>query len=223
MKFSQIAGSLLAATTLLVSSLPAQAGPFDNQAGGVFKPVTSKVKPAAVGNVIPKKSGVNSVQQSIGNSEIKGLGGDHESWVDTKVLSKDPRALCSDVGLGNDTRTSSIKIAQSTSQTSRSSSATASKGGGGGGVGVNIFGIGVGANGSGGKQSSQRTRNSDSSRSNRRQQVNTSSSTVVKGRNCDAFVESAAARDMNYQDNVTRRYEIKTNRRGQQVNQLLTK
>jgi len=207
MNFRHITASLLAATTLLVSTLPAQAGPFDNKASGVFKPS------GAVGNVIQKK---NSTQPSNGNAEVRGLG-DHKSWVDTKILADDPRALCSDTGLGNNTRTSSVKIAQSTSQTNRSSSARASKAGGGGGVKV----LGFGANASGGKQSSQRGSQSSSSRSTRTQQSSSGSSTVVKGRNCDAFVESAAARDMNYQDNVTRRYEIKTNRRGQQVNQML--
>jgi hypothetical protein len=44
---------------------------------------------------------------------------------------------------------------------------------------------------------------------------------VAQGKNCDTFVNFAAARDMNYQDNLTKRYEIKTGRRGQQVNQLL--
>jgi hypothetical protein len=45
--------------------------------------------------------------------------------------------------------------------------------------------------------------------------------TVEVGHNCDAFVQSAAARDMNYQDNLTERYRIKVERRGQQVDRLL--
>ncbi|MEO0687363.1 MAG: hypothetical protein AAFY76_20520, partial [Cyanobacteria bacterium J06649_11] len=130
-------------------------------------------------------------QTSNGNAEVQGLG-NHKSWVDTKILADDPRALCSDTGLGNNIRTSSTRIAQSTSQSSRSSSASASKAGGGGGI--KVFGIG-GANGGGGKQNSQRKNQSNSSRSNRTQQSSSGSSTVVQGRNCDAFVESAAARE----------------------------
>lgn len=89
MNFRNITSSLLAATTLLVSTLPAQAGPFDSKASGVFKPTS------AVGNVIQK---TNSTQTSNGNAEVQGLG-NHKSWVDTKILADDPRALCSDTGL----------------------------------------------------------------------------------------------------------------------------
>lgn len=38
---------------------------------------------------------------------------------------------------------------------------------------------------------------------------------VEVGHNCDTFVQFAATRDMNYQDNLTERYRIKVERRGQ--------
>lgn len=217
MNFRHFTGSLLAATTLFVSTLPAQAGPFDGNAGGIFKPVEATITPGVIGNINSKQPAANSAQPANGNGEVQGLG-NHQSWVDTGVLAKDPRALCSDVGLGSNTRSSSSKIALSNAENSSSSSAKTHSAGGGGGV--SVLGI-VGVNGNGASQGSDRKTESTSSRSTRNQQVASNSSTVVQGRNCDAFVESAAARDMNYQDNVTRRYEIKTNRRGQQVNQML--
>ncbi|WP_066380883.1 MULTISPECIES: hypothetical protein [unclassified Anabaena] len=212
MKFRNLTGSLLTATALLTSTVPAFAGPFDVKASGIFQPV--KVNPGAIGNVKPATPA--STSNPVGNSEIQGLG-DHQSWVSPDTLAKDPRALCSDVGLGNNTRTSTSKIALATSTSSRSSSSRSHNDGGGGGV--SIFGIGVSGNGS-----SQGSRNRSESRNSRRnstEEASSSSSTVVQGKNCDAFVNAAAARDMNYQDNLTRRYEIKTGRRGQQVNQLL--
>lgn len=212
MKFQHLTSSLLAATALLTSTLPAFAGPFNTQPAGIFKPVN--VVPSAVGNVKPSTPAPSN--NPVGNSEIQGLG-DHQSWVDPNTLAKDPRALCSDVGLGNNTRTSNTKIALATSTSSRSSSSRSHNNGGGGGV--SIFGIGV--NGSGSSQGNQTNSNSKDTRTNSSEERSSSSSIVVQGKNCDAFVNSAAARDMNYQDNLTRRYEIKTGRRGQQVNQLL--
>jgi hypothetical protein len=208
MNFRKLTTSLLAATTLLASALPANAGPFDGVSGGVFKPGSA----APIGNVVPSNS-----PAPVGNSEVQGLG-DHQSWVDPKVLAKDPRALCSDIGLGNNTRSSASKIALADSTSTRSSSAKTHNNGGGGGV--SVLGI-VGVNGSGSSQGSQNSSNSKDTRTNSNEERSSNSSTVVQGRNCDAFVNSAAARDMNYQDNLTRRYEIKTGRRGQQVNQLL--
>jgi hypothetical protein len=205
MDFRKLTTSLLAATTLLASALPANAGPFDGVSSGIFKPGTA-TSGGAAGNAAP-----------VGNSEVQGLG-DHQSWVDPKVLAKDARALCSDVGLGNNTRSSASKIALATSTSNRSSSAKTHNNGGGGGV--SVLGI-VGVNGSGSSQGSENNSNSKDTRNNSNEERSSNSSTVVQGRNCDAFVNSAAARDMNYQDNLTRRYEIKTGRRGQQVNQLL--
>ncbi|HIK05882.1 MAG TPA: hypothetical protein IGS40_14400 [Trichormus sp. M33_DOE_039] len=212
MKLRHLTGSLLTATALLTSTLPAFAGPFDVKPAGVFKP--GNVIPSAVGNSNPSTPAPTS--NPVGNTEIQGLG-DHQSWVDPNTLAKDPRALCSDVGLGSNTSSSSSKIALATSTSTRSSSSRSHNDGGGGGV--SIFGIGVSGNGS--SQGNQSNSESKDSRSNSTEERNSNSSTVVQGKNCDAFVNSAAARDMNYQDNLTRRYEIKVGRRGQQVNQLL--
>ncbi|HIK06009.1 MAG TPA: hypothetical protein IGS40_15050 [Trichormus sp. M33_DOE_039] len=212
MKLRDLTGSLLTATALLTSTLPAFAGPFDIQPAGVFKP--GNVVPSAVGNAKPNTPAPTS--NPVGNTEIQGLG-DHQSWVDQKTLANDPRALCSDVGLGNNTRSSHSKVALATSTNTRSSSASSHNDGGGGGV--SIFGIGV--SGSGASRGSQNQNQSKDTSSNSTEEHNSSSSTVVQGKNCDAFVGAAAARDMNYQDNLTRRYEIKVGRRGQQVNQLL--
>jgi hypothetical protein len=204
MNFRNLTGSLLTATALLTTTLPAFAGPFDLKPG-IFTPVTPG---AAVGNGTPSTPN--------GNSEVQGLG-DHQSWVDQKTLANDPRALCSDVGLGSNTRNSANKLALVTSTSTRSSSANSHNNGGGGGVSF----LGIGVSGSGSSQGSKNNSDSSDRRSNRTEENSSASSTVVKGRNCDAFVNSAAARDMNFQDNVTRRYEIKTGRQGQQVNQLL--
>ncbi|MBU7582930.1 MAG: hypothetical protein KAF91_08470 [Nostoc sp. TH1S01] len=212
MKFCHITSSLLTATALLTTTFPAFAGPFDVRPSGIFRP--ADVIPGAVGNA--NNSTPSAPSNPVGNSEIQGLG-DHQSWVDPKTLGNDPRALCSDVGLGNNTRTSSSKIALATSTSTRSSSSRSHNDGGGGGV--SIFGIGVSGNGA--SQGSQNNSESRDSRTNRSEENSSSSATVVQGKNCDAFVNAAAARDMNYQDNLTRRYEIKTGRRGQQVNQLL--
>ncbi|GBE94379.1 hypothetical protein [Nostoc cycadae] len=214
MKFCQITSSLLTATALLTTTFPAFAGPFDVRPAGIFRP--GNVIPGAVGNANVNNSTPSAPSNPVGNSEIQGLG-DHQSWVDPKTLANDPRALCSDVGLGNNTRNSSSKIALATSTSARSSASRSHNDGGGGGV--SIFGIGV--SGSGASQGSQNNSESRDNNNNRTEENSSSSSTVVQGRNCDAFVNAAAARDMNYQDNLTRRYEIKTGRRGQQVNQLL--
>ncbi|MEH2109864.1 hypothetical protein [Nostoc sp.] len=215
MKFRHFASSLLTATAFLGSTLPAFAGPFDVKSTGIFKPVT--ITPgAAVGNATPKTPVPASPSNAVGNTEIQGLG-DHQSWVDPKTLANDPRALCSDVGLGNNTRNSSSKIALANSTNTRSSSAESHNDGGGGGFSF----LGIGASGSGSTQGSKNNSNSRDQNSNRTDENSSSSSTVVQGRNCDAFVNSAAARDMNYEDNLTQRYEIKSGRRGQQVNQLL--
>ncbi|MBW4556105.1 MAG: hypothetical protein KME59_09220 [Trichormus sp. ATA11-4-KO1] len=214
MKFRHLTSSLLTATALLTSSLPAFAGPFDVQPAGIFKPATV-IPGAVIGNGTPKTP-AHAPSNPVGNSEIQGLG-DHQSWVDQQTLAKDPRALCSDIGLGNNTRNSASKVALATSVSTRSSSASNHKNGGGGGVSI----LGIGVSGSGSSQGSKNESNSRDQRINRNEEESSSSSTVVQGKNCDAFVNSAAARDMNYQDNLTRRYEIKTGRRGQQVNQLL--
>ncbi|MBD2345563.1 hypothetical protein [Anabaena subtropica] len=215
MKFRHFTSSLLTATTLLTSTLPAFAGPFDVKPNGVFKPVD--VIPGAIGNVNNLKTPASSAPSNpVGNSEIQGLG-DHQSWVDPKTLANDPRALCSDIGLGNHTSNSSGKLALATSTSTRSTSARNHNNGGGGGVSF----LGIGVNGSGSSQGSQNNSESRDIRINRTEENSSSSATVVQGKNCDAFVNAAAARDMNYQDNLTERYKVKVGRRGDQVNQLI--
>jgi hypothetical protein len=215
MKFRHLTSSLLTATALLTSTLPAFAGPFDVQSSSIFKPVT--VSPgASVGNVTPRTPIPGSPNNGVGNTEVQGLG-DHQSWVDPRTLAKDPRALCSDVGLGSNTRSSSGKLALANSNSTRISSSSSHNNGGGGGFSF----LGIGVSGNGASQGSKNNSDARDQNSNRTEENTSSSSTVVQGRNCDAFVNSAAARDMNYEDNLTRRYEIKTGRRGQQVNQLL--
>ncbi|AFY32342.1 hypothetical protein [Calothrix sp. PCC 7507] len=213
MKFRHLTGSLLTATALLTSTLPAFAGPFDavKPAAAIFQPGAAIKPGAGVGNVTP-----GAPNNPNGNTEIQGLG-DHKSWVDPNTLAKDPRALCSDVGLGSNTLNSSSKLVVATTNNTRSSSAKTHNDGGGGGFSF----LGIGANGSGSSAGSQNNSSSRDQSNNRNEEKTNSSSTVVQGKNCDAFVNSAAARDMNFEDNLTRRYEIKTGRRGQQVNQLL--
>ncbi|WP_392532944.1 hypothetical protein [Nostoc sp. C117] len=215
MKFRHLTGSLLTATALLTSTLPSFAAPFDVNSTGIFKPVN--INPGVgVGNIVPSTPVPGSPSNAVGNTEIQGLG-DHQSWVDPKTLAKDPRALCSDVGLGNNTRNNSNKLALANTNNTRSSSSSSHNDGGGGGFSI----FGIGASGSGSTQGTKNNSDAHDQSSNRTEENISSSSTVVQGRNCDAFVNSAAARDMNYEDNLTRRYEIKTTRRGQQVNQLL--
>lgn len=209
MKFRHLTGSLLTATALLTTTLPALAGPFDIKPG-IFTPASPG---AVIGNGTP-----STPSNPNGNSEVQGLG-DHQSWIDPKTLARDPRALCSDVGLGSNTRNSSNKLALATSTSTRASSSSSHNDGGGGGVSF----LGIGVSGSGASQGSKNNSDSSDQRNNRTEENSSSSSTVVQGRNCDAFVNSAAVRDMNYEDNLTRRYEIKTGRQEQQVNQLLEK
>ncbi|HIK56502.1 MAG TPA: hypothetical protein IGS37_15245 [Synechococcales cyanobacterium M55_K2018_004] len=225
MNFRKLSGALLAATTVFTSTLPAEANPFQ-LSPAIFDAAPSTTTPATVGNTGNAIAPAATQQPShpaapasqVGNSEIQGLG-DHQSWIDTGVLANDPRAMCSDVGLGNNTRSSSSRVAASSSTSNRSSESRTHNDQGGGGF--NVFGI-VGANGSGGSQGSQSRSASSNAESERTQSSSSSSSTVVVGRNCDAFVDAAARRDMNYQDNLTQRYRIRVERRGQQVDTLLT-
>lgn len=219
MNFRTLTGSLLAATTLLTAGLPAYAGPFDLQTSPIFRVPGSVVTPTPAGNgagAVRTPAQGSSSRSEVGNTEIQGLG-DHDSWVNTDILAEDPRALCSDVGLGNNTRTNASTVALGSSSSDRSSSARSHNNGGGGGVSI----LGIGVSGSGSSQGSQNASQSSDRRSNRSESFNSSSSTVEVGRNCDAFVESAAARDMNYEDNLTERYRIRSGRRGDQVDNLL--
>ena len=217
MNVIKFSSSLLAATGLLFSAAPAFAGPFDTLSPGVFTS-PGVVMPGAVGNATLETTPTpDSTQQAAnGNSEVQGLG-DHDSWVSQEVLDEDARALCSDVGLGNNTIATSARSSSSSAASSRSRSSSASSGGGGGGVSI----LGIGVSGSGQRSG----RNSNSSAQNNRERESSANtfeaSTVVVGRNCDAFVEAAAARDMNYEDNLTERYRIRSGRRGEQVDGLL--
>ncbi|KPQ33212.1 MAG: Protein of unknown function (DUF515) [Phormidesmis priestleyi Ana] len=219
MNVIKLSSSLLATTGLLFTSLPAFAGPFDTVSPGIFATPGTLITPGTVGaGTVGTAETTPEANQSenVGNSEVQGLG-DHDSWVSQDLLVEDPRALCSDVGLGNNTVASSLQSSNSSSSSSRNTSSSASSGGGGGGVSI----LGIGVSGSG--QRSDRSSNSNSQNHNNRESTaNTfESSTVEVGQNCDAFVEAAAARDMNYEDNLTERYRIRSGRRGEQVDSLL--
>ena len=220
MNFIKLSSSLLTASTLLASVLPAYAGPFDLKASPIFAnpaKIGPVVNPAVTpGSVSSPADAATKPADGTAGSEVNALG-THNSWVDPKNLAKDPRALCSDVGLGNNTHSSAIKIASTSSTKETSSSASSKNDGGGGGFSF----LGIGASGSGSTQGSNNQSQSKALQSSQSDTKTNSSSTVAVGRNCDAFVQSAAARDMNYEDNVTKRYEIKTGRRGQQVDNLL--
>ncbi|HEY9749879.1 MAG TPA: hypothetical protein V6C63_14435 [Allocoleopsis sp.] len=216
MKLFQLSGSFLTATALFAAIAPAYAGPFDLKPAGVFG------TPVLTGPTTPPVATPGATSEATkptdgAGSEVNALG-THQSWVDPKNLAKDPRALCSDIGLGSNTTTTSTKIALSASSKDSSNSASSKNDGGGGGF--SVLGI-VGANGSGSTQHSNKQAQSRSQQSSESRATATSTSNVQVGRNCDAFVQSAAARDMNYEDNLTKRYEIKTGRRGQQVDNLL--
>jgi len=212
MNVLKLSGSLLTTTLLFSAALrPAIAGPFDfKPAGTIFgsPTLTPAPKPTPTPAVKPEKTG---------GSEVAELGS-HESWVDTDLLSKDPRALCSDVGLGENKTSNSTKVAVATSTRdySRVQESKNASGGGGG----SVLGI-VSIKGSGGSQNSKDATQSQQTTYSLSQDHHSSTATVVVGKNCDAFVNAAAARDMNYEDNLTQRYGIKMNRRGQQVDNLL--
>ncbi|NJM96005.1 MAG: hypothetical protein HC800_01220 [Phormidesmis sp. RL_2_1] len=220
MSFHKLSASLLATTGLLFTSVPAFAGPFDTVLpGSIFTNPGTVITPGPTGIATPEATPTPGAQsENVGNSEVQGLG-DHDSWVSQEVLAEDPRALCSDVGLGNNTYASNSQSSTDNSERTRSRSSSSSAGGGGGGVSF----LGIGVNGSGSSQNGQSSSNSRDTRNRQSDAQSTETSTVVVGRNCDAFVESAAARDMNYEDNLTRRYEIRSGRRGEQVDNLLTR
>lgn len=201
MKLHQFSGMLIAATALLSVNVPAFANPFAPSSSSLFNNSSSN---NSAGNA------------SVGNDEIKGLG-DHQSWINANNLAKDPRAMCDDNGLGNNTRSNTRKLATSNTNNSSSSSSHTHNDGGGGGVSVAF----VSVNGNGSSQGSDNNSTSKKVNSTRTEDNSSSSSTVVQGKNCGDFVKSAALRDMNYQDNLTKRYEIKVGRRGQQVDTLI--
>lgn len=215
MTFFKRSSSILATAGLLFVSTPAFANPFLPTVDGVFIAPEVPVSPEPPTPTAPATA---SQSEDVGNTDVQGLG-DHDSWVSQDLLAEDPRALCSDVGLGSDTYASSNRSSSSSSSRTRTTSANASSRNGSGGAGALWGAIDIGGGGAGASES----RNSSDERS-RQRESNASSvetSTVVVGQNCDAFVEAAAARDMNYEDNLTERYNIRVNRRGQQVDSLL--
>ncbi|WP_219904548.1 hypothetical protein [Stenomitos frigidus] len=161
-------------------------------------------------------------------SVLPAFAGEQQSWINGDTLAKDPRALCSDVGLGSNTQNNNGSSSSSTrnaaansnsasgaSSNSQSSNSTHSAGGGGGfsflGIGASGSGSSKGSNSSSASNSNryaQASASSQSSASSRANAFNRDSSTVVTGKNCDAFVGAAAARDIAHDDNVTARYGI---------------
>jgi hypothetical protein len=217
MSFRKLSTSLLATTGIVLTSAPAFAGPFNLPAGGVFVPPITNVIPGAIGNVTPTPATPTApAPAENGNSEVQGLG-DHDSWVSQDVLAEDPRALCSDVGLGSNTVATTSSSASSYAESSRNINTTSSAGGGGGGFSF----LGIGASGSGSSNNSGSSDNSSANNGDASDSQSSESSTVVVGRDCGAFVEAAAARDMNFEDNLTERYRINVDRRGDQVDNLL--
>lgn len=218
MAFRKLSASVLATSGLLLAAVPAFAGPFDAvSTESIFVNPGTVISPEPAGIATPPAAPPAASQsESVGNSEVQGLG-DHDSWVSQDLLAEDPRALCSDVGLGSNTVASATRITASSAEKTRSSSDRASAGGGGGGVSF----LGIGVSGSGSSQNRQRNSSARDTRSRESNANSYETSTVVVGQNCDAFVESAAARDMNYEDNLTERYRIRSGRRGEQVDNLL--
>ncbi|MEL7357260.1 MAG: hypothetical protein AAFV85_18110 [Cyanobacteria bacterium J06634_6] len=215
MKFLKRSSSILATAGLLMVSAPAFANPFAPAVDGAFIPPIVPVIPETS---TPTESAPTSQNEDVGNSEVAGLG-DHDSWVSQDLLAEDPRALCSDVGLGSNTYASSNRSSSSSSNRTRTNSANSSSREGGGG-GSALWGL-VSVEGGGAGSNSSRNSNDQQSRDRQSNASSVETSTVVVGQDCDAFVEAAAARDMNYQDNLTERYSIRVNRRGQQVDGLL--
>lgn len=230
----QMSRSLLVAAAFLTHVLPAHANPFETNASPLFNRAANPavlaapnaVAPAAsaghIGTVTLPGANANSANSNggassaVGNQEISGLG-NHDSWIDQNTLSQDPRAMCSDVGLGSNTTASSGSNSSSRTNVSSSSRSDSNHDSGGGGFSF----LGIGANGSGSAQNSNQQNQASDDRRNDSATHASNSSTVQVGRNCDAFVQSAAARDMNYEDNLTERYGIRVGRRGNQVDGLL--
>lgn len=218
MSFRKFSTSLLTTSGLLLAAVPALAGPFDTVlTESIFANPGTVVSPGAAGIATPPTTPPTAAQsENVGNGEVQGLG-DHDSWVSQDLLAEDPRALCSDVGLGSNILASNTQTTTSNAEKTRNSSARSSAGGGGGGVSF----LGIGVSGSGSSQSEERNSSSRDTNSRESNANSLETSTVVVGQNCDAFVESAAARDMNYEDNLTERYSIRSGRRGEQVDNLL--
>jgi hypothetical protein len=109
------------------------------------------------------------------------------------AMAQDPKAFCTDVGIGTSTTTNRF----SNSQSEKGSSS----GKGGGGVNASVFGLfdaGIGGNGASSNSWDNRIA-SNGSRTSSRTQV---------GKDCTALLNNAAAIDMNRVDNETERLGI---------------
>ena len=144
-------------------------------------------------------------------------------------ISKDPKAMCKQVGLGNNTSSRDItassnkewnrskKSAWNNSSFNKGNVARGSSKKGGGGI--NVFGLGSASGGGGGSSSYSKAwdkgsaktgdklaTNTGKSSSNRGTKIATSK--VVIGTDCTALVESAASMENNRMNNDTQRLDI---------------
>jgi hypothetical protein len=199
-KLSKIS-SVITIVAISAVSIPAHAQVFNQQQGGLF----------AQNNVADPNGGVRDL-------------GTQASWIDTQILKNNPQAFCDyeDKSLGHNTASSQIDLTQSGSNYNDFNKDSSNRDGGGGG-GSYGFGL-ISAKGNG--YASNVTNNNGSSGRDftNHNERTTSNSTVRVGKKvaCGSFVQSAAARDMNLQDNLTKRYAIKMNRTAEQVNAILT-
>jgi hypothetical protein len=162
-------------------------------------------------------------------SVLPAFAGEQQSWISGDTLAQDPKALCSDVGLGSNiqnnnssssssSRTASARNSSASGASSSFQSSTSSHNDGGGGN-VSVLGL-FSVGGNGGSQGSNSGSASNSSRYaqasassqsgafSQSNAFNRDSSTVVTGKNCDAFVGAAAARDIAHDNNLTTRYGV---------------
>jgi hypothetical protein len=145
------------------------------------------------------------------------------------AISEDPKAMCKQVGLGNNTN-SSERTSSSNREWNRGSSSSwdnktsnagqkGSSSQGGGGANVNVFGVvEVGGNGGGGGSSSNSWNiassyagnkgSSNTGKTNTASGTKLASSKVVIGTDCTALIESAASMENNRMNNDTQRLGI---------------
>lgn len=115
-------------------------------------------------------------------------------------ISKDPKAMCKQVGLGNN----SYSNEWNNSNYNKGNQANSSNKQGGGGI--SIFGIG-GANGGGGSVNGS----SNAWDKGRSYQGKTTGSNVVVGTDCTSLIESATSMENNRMNNDTQRLGIIVN------------
>lgn len=220
MKVIKISSCVIAICGILSTSFPAYSNPYAGESGGVFTNSIRKSNlPKADNNKSEsEKSIIEKNSDSVGNSEIQGLG-NHDSWLSQEALEKNSKEFCDDVGLGSNTIASRNKNSSSTSEHVNSDNFRNKKVKGGGGAKV-LFGL-VNANGSAGHEEVSHQKHLKKTNSKKLNESDSRKSTVVKGTNCSSFVEAAAERDMNYQNNLTQRYGIKSGNRRSQVKGLI--